>query len=729
MANQKPINYLMKDVWFTSLASLLAGVLTAILMGLLVFFFIAPVEAAETVPMETSSVIRPDSVQHGSLLLRLASGGAVLDAPMLHTDVVMQVSGMLARVKVRQRFKNPGTEWVEGTYVFPLPESAAVDRMRLRIGERVIEGEIKEKEEARKHYESAKRAGKKASLLSQERPNIFTTAIANIAPGETVQVEIEYQQSIPYDQGQFRLRFPLVVAPRYIPGNPVGRSEVVAFQGSGWAENTDQVTDASRITPPVVDPQEGSNNPVTISIRLDAGMPLARLESSYHAVTQEQDAQGVIHLALKDSQVPADRDFELLWVPKTGAAPQAALFSESWQGDEYALLMLVPPVAAPTQTQRIPREAIYVIDTSGSMHGNSILQARAALKLALQRLTSADRFNVIQFNHQTHTLFPQAVAATPGNLQRARQYVDGLVADGGTEMLPALQQALSRQAEQGVLRQIIFLTDGSVGNEQALFELIHQRLGNSRLFTVGIGSAPNSFFMTRAAQFGRGTFTYIGKVSEVGEKMAALFAKLETPRLTEIKLHWPADQQVEMWPARIPDLYQGEPVLVALKMSQPNLQLRLTGEAAGNTWQQQVTLHGGAARSGVHQLWARRKIADLMDRKAQGVAESEVRQAVLDVALTHQLVSRYTSLVAVDKTPSRPQTEGLAEKAMPTNLPHGWSAGKVFGHLPQTATAAELNLLLGMLLLIGAGLLSRFRHIRWLSPSTSFAGPGRGYRT
>ncbi|WP_260294817.1 marine proteobacterial sortase target protein [Sedimenticola hydrogenitrophicus] len=725
MTRQKTINYLGRDMWFTSLASLLAGVVTALLLGLLVFIFITPVEAAESLVEAPSAPLGPDQVRRGSLLLRLASGGVAVDAPLLHTDVQMQVGGMLARVTVRQRFHNPGTEWVEGTYVFPLPEDAAVDRMRLRIGERLIEGEIQEKEAARKTYEAAKRSGRKASLLSQERPNIFTTVVANIAPGEIVQVEIEYQQTVAYRQGEFRLRFPLVVAPRYIPGEAVEAAEVTAFQGSGWASDTAAVPDASRITPPVVDPREGPVNPVSIGIRLDAGMPLSRLESVYHPMRIESDAQAIHHLTLQAAEVPADRDFELLWVPEPGDAPRAALFSESWQGDEYALLMLMPPDRVNSAAPRIPREVIYVIDTSGSMHGDSIIQARAALQLALQRLDPADRFNVIQFNHRTAALFPGAVAADPGNLRLARQYVEGLTADGGTEMLPALQLALGQQAagpKQGVLRQIVFLTDGSVGNEQALFGLIHRQLGDSRLFTVGIGSAPNSFFMTRAAQFGRGTFTYIGKVAEVAEKMAALFARLETPRLTDIEIRWPQDQPVEMWPARIPDLYQGEPVLVvlkmaALKMAAPKMagaepRLELAGDAGGTPWRQQATLRGGAARAGVHQLWARRKIADLMDRMAQGEAEAGIRQAVLDVALPHRLVSRYTSLVAVDKTPSRPADQGLSSKALPTDLPQGWSAAKVFGSLPQTATASEWNLLLGTLLLIGGLLISRWSTLR-----------------
>ncbi len=367
--------------------------------------------------------------------------------------------------------------------------------------------------------------------------------------------------------------------------------------------------------------------------------------------------------------------------------------------------MVMPPVSQSATSNSVPREVIYVIDTSGSMHGDSIVQAREALKLALERLTPADRFNVIQFNHQTDALFPYAVEASEKNLRWAKKYVNGLIADGGTEMLPALKLALRQQAEKGVLRQVVFLTDGSVGNEVELFKLIHEQLGESRLFTIGIGSAPNSFFMSRAAEFGRGTFTYIGKVAEVGEKMAALFSKLETPLLTDITIQWPEGESVEMWPSRIPDLYAGETIVLAVKMQQPIAKLDISGQVAGNAWKQQVMLKGGALESGVHLLWARRKIAELMNEKARGRDESKVRDEILDIALSHKLVSQYTSLIAVDKTPSRPIDVDLKSKAMPTNLPKGWSANKVFGTLPQTATASEINLLVGLLLLMMAGFL------------------------
>ncbi|MES9967485.1 MAG: marine proteobacterial sortase target protein [Sedimenticola sp.] len=698
---------LLKDVFSISLYSLLSGLGGALLFAILVLMMSSVVQAegGDTAALENLQTMTVSEAKRGSLLLKLASGGVAVDAPMLKTDVAMDISGMIARVSVRQRFRNPGQDWIEGIYVFPLPDKAAVDRMRLKIGQRVIEGEIQEKSQARKTYETAKRAGKKASLLSQQRPNIFTTSVANIGPGEEVSVEIEYQQDLSYRQGRFAIRFPLVVAPRYIPGNLPGREEIAAFTGTGWAMDTTAVPDASQITPPVIDPSEGVLNKVSISVRLTAGFPLARLESTYHAIENSRDEHGVHTVRLRDGEVSANRDFELTWSPVPGNEPYAALFSETWEEERYSLVMVMPPHHE-RGVADLPREMIFVVDTSGSMHGDSMAQARAALKMALGRLKPDDRFNIIQFNSSTHALFSGAVGASGHNLARAEAYVDGLSANGGTEMLPALRRALDGKDETDRLRQVVFMTDGSVGNETQLFEMIEKRLGASRLFTVGIGSAPNSFFMTRAARFGRGTFTYIGKVSEVRGKMEALFSKLESPVLSDLRIEWAEEGGMEMWPRRIPDLYMGEPLLLAVKGNLDGQKVTIHGSSAVKAWQQTVNLQGGGKSEGVHLLWARRKIAELMDQRARGRAEEEVRADVLAVALEHRLVSRYTSLVAVDRTPTRPVEKGLSGKNVPVQLPKGWSADKVFGSMPQTATPAPLNLLLGLLAATGGWLVS-----------------------
>lgn len=652
-------------------------------------------------PAEPSATLTLDDVGAGSLLLRTPEPGKYVPAPTVATDVEMQIGGMVARVRVTQRFENPGDDWVEGVYVFPLPENAAVDRMRMRIGERVIEGRIKERAEAKKIYEKAKKSGKRAALVEQERPNIFTNSVANIGPGDTVTVEIEYQESLRYQSKRFSVRYPMVVAPRFIPGVPVETEESVpGFEGTGWALNTDQVPDASRISPPVLHPDDGKTNPVRMDVSLNAGFPLAALESPSHAIDAAEQEDGSFRIRFAQNSVPADRDFVLSWTPDAGAAPRAALFTEDVDGATYALLMVLPP-DAPDAHAILRREIIYVIDTSGSMGGSSIRQAKQALTLAVARLRDGDRFNIIEFNSRTRSLFDQPRPASVMSKQRALEYVTSLDAGGGTVMLPALSAALARGTESSFVRQVVFLTDGSVGNEAALFREIHERLGDTRLFTVGIGSAPNSHFMRKAAQFGRGSFTYIGDVREVGKKMGELFARLESPVMQQITVDWPTNAgDVEMYPSRLPDLYAGEPLVFSARLAKTGGSVNIKGIRANETWRTKLTLTGGNTQPGVGVLWARNKIGALMDTLSEGADKSKVREAVIQVALRHHLVSRYTSLVAVDVTPARPQGTDVARRAVPANLPAGWQYEKVFGAAPRTATPAALHLLLGTLLLL-----------------------------
>jgi Ca-activated chloride channel family protein len=650
---------------------------------------------------------RPQDATQGSLWLRDEQNPRYQPAPALDTHVEMDITGMLARVQVRQTFHNPGNRWAEGIYVFPLPEQAAVDHLRMVIGERIIEGQIKERAQARKTYQQAKQAGQRASLVEQERANIFTTSLANIAPGESISVEIEYQQTVHYSDNAFRLRFPMVVGPRYIPGTALElEDEVRAFAGSGWARATTRVADAARITPPVQHPDHGPLNPVSLDIHLNPGMPLAEVSSSYHPIDTQWSAEGHYRIQLAERQVPADRDFELVWRPTAASAPRGAWFVEGKHEYQYGLLMLVPPQHDAERTA-LSRDVVFVIDTSGSMHGESIEQARSALLLALDRLTERDRFNIIRFSDSTDSLFAETQSADPANLAIARQFVRSLHASGGTEMRPALQLALQHDGQARGLRQVVFLTDGSVGNERELFELIRNKLGHSRLFTVGIGSAPNSYFMRKAAEYGRGTFSYIGKTAEVMEKTAELFLKLERATLTDIRLELPPGLDLETLPQRIPDLYAGEPLLVALRGPAMPDWIVVHGKLAEQPWSTRVTLEGGQQGTVLAPEWGRRKIAQLMTRLHDAQhedAREALRQQVVATGLTHHLVSRYTSLVAVDVTPARQMNELLNQHALKTNLPRGWSHEHVFG-LPQTATPARLHLTTGLLMLLVASLI------------------------
>ena len=689
----------MKQQGFNIFSDFLRTIVASAMVGLvwsgtamLFVLFIAHHANSEEMPLQTLE--RLGDAKEGRLVFKSKDG--MIKAPTLKTDVHMRITGMIARVKVEQHFKNPTKDWMEGVYVFPLPEESAVDHLDMKVGTRVIEGQIKEKDEAKKTYEAAKQEGKKATLLEQERTNIFTTNVANIGPDEEITVAIEYQETLRYDQGQFRIRFPMVVAPRYIPGAPVASD----FVGTGFSRNTDQVPDASRITPPVLHPSKGLINPVSIKIDLDAGFALAKLESPYHKTDMKQDGHRYA-INLANGETPANRDFELVWKPEVGNAPQAAVFTQTKKDKTYALIMVMPPSkTSETKTKLLPREVIFVIDTSGSMEGMSIEQARESLALALSRLTPQDRFNVIQFNSYTSKLFPNAVPVNGNTLQEAQRYARSLVATGGTEIAGALDAALTNSDNPAVIRQVVFMTDGSVGNEDQLFDIIRKKLGDSRLFTIGIGSAPNSYFMTKAAEFGHGTFTYIGKVEEVNEKMSGLFRKLENPVLTNINVNLPGAIDGEMWPKQLPDLYAGEPVMLSAALNEVGSDMTIAGRSGAVKWQTKLSLAANKTESGVSVLWARKKIGSLMDTAHNN--PEEAKKAIIITALDHHLVSKYTSLVAIDVTPSRPTDAALKTGAVPTNLPEGWNHEAVFGQLPKTATAAELNLLIGIVLLLAA---------------------------
>lgn len=639
-------------------------------------------------------------VQTGSLLMRMSEG--YVTATLLNTDVNIEVNGLVARVSVMQEFKNDGDEWVEGIYVFPLPDQAAVDQMRLYIGERFIEGEIREKEQARKEYEQAKQAGKKTSLVEQQRANLFTTSVANIGPGETVIVEIEYLEDVRYDDGTFSLRFPLTLTPRYIPGPALPDR-----QGSGWSSDTTQVEDASQITPPMVGASKGHR--VSLQARVNAGMPLEIIASRYHPVNvSEVSGEYMINLAA--GRVVMDHDFEMLWRPVPSSTPRAMAFTETINDEPHYLLMVVPPNTndtGETPAAHIPREMIFIIDTSGSMHGVSIQQAKKALQRALNGLRPGDQFNVIEFNSHANALFAHSVAADTGNIAAARNFVGRLRANGGTEMASALRLALRTPPAEPYLRQIVFITDGAVGNEEGLFELIAKRLGPARLFTVGIGSAPNSWFMRKAAETGRGTFTTISALHEVGEKMDRLFRKLENPQVTNIDLQWPSGTIVDSYPSVVPDLYLGEPISVRVKASgafRRGDAIRITGDSIAGAWARDLQLNINTQSAGVAALWARARIADLSDKERRGADPVEIRTAIVETALAHHLVSKHTSLVAVDKTPVRPSGDPLASEQVPNLMPYGQSGAAIFG-FPATATSAPGLRFTGLLTLLAALLL------------------------
>ncbi|MBP1861044.1 marine proteobacterial sortase target protein [Rhizobium herbae] len=667
------------------LVAALAAV-TLVLLFAMGFFSHAAAETAEGKPQRFAGYVHPNDMGTGALLFPSKEPGSFVEAPRLATDVVIDVNGPIIRTRVTQRFQNPSKGWVEGTYVFPLPENSAVDTLKMQIGDRFIEGEIKAREEARKVYEQAKAEGKKTALLEQQRPNIFTNQVANIGPGETIVVQIEYQSSVHQSGGEFSLRFPMVVAPRYNP-DPIVQT-VDLDPNSGYAAN-DPVPDRDRITAPVLDPAENARiNPVTLTVNLNAGFPLGNVTSPFHATDTQTVDDMARTISLKSGSVPADKDFELSWTASAGKTPHAGLFRETMNGKTYLLGFVTPPADDAAATDARPkREVVFVIDNSGSMAGKSIEQARESLALAISKLQPQDRFNVIRFDDTMSVHFPSLVQATPDKREDAIAFVRGLTADGGTEMLPALEAALRTQGtvEPGALRQVVFLTDGAIGNEEQLFAEISRNRGDARVFTVGIGSAPNTHFMTKAAEIGRGTFTLIGSEDQVAARMGELFDKLEKPVMTDIAVTFDGANAQDITPNPMPDLYRGEPVALTAQLDGTSAvgKLQIIGKTGSQPWRIEMDVAKASEGKGIAKLWARRKIDDL-EASAYAVNDAATLDKQIEtVALANHLVSRVTSLVAVDVTPSRPAGQPVASTDLPLNLPDGWDFDKVFGEKPQ----------------------------------------------
>lgn len=631
------------------------------------------------------------SARYSSLWLRSADGKENQAADMLSTKVEMSIAGPILRAAVKQTFRNTSQSWLEGIYNFPLPEQAAVDRLRMRVGERLIQGEIQEKQAALKTYQQAKQNGQRASLLTQHRTNIFTTSVANIGPGEAIEVEFEYQQVLDFRDHQYTLRFPMVSTPQFTPERVAQQQDFVA--------PVNLIRQAG----------EAAGNPVEISVDLIPGFPIERPASISHPVNVSEVASDRYQIHLAGSADLSNRDFLLSWKLKPSAEPMVSLLREDREGEAYGLMMVMPPQAAPEEIQTQPRELIWVLDVSGSMQGESIEQARSAILKALSRLRPEDYFNVIFFNTGAWSLFPHPRAGTQDNLNLARQKLLQQEADGGTDMLPALKLALHKHTHSESLRQVIFVTDGAVGNETELFAEIQNRLADSRLFTVGIGSAPNSYFMRKAALAGRGSFTYISQPQEVNLKIDRLLRKLESPALTDLGFDI-NDPLAEVLPASLPDLYLGEPLYISFKAADFPKYAELSGTLNGMPSSLRIALETPVQHPGVAVEWARRKIADLVDQHQQAYGEEQIdlRDQALSIALAHHQVSKFTSLVAVDQIAERAGGE-LKTQHIPANAPKGWvntaSSSTQGIRLAQTATDNPFRLLSGVLFLIVACLL------------------------
>jgi len=651
------------------------------------------------------------NVGEGSLLYRSPVSGQYEPVPLVHTDVAMDVRGLVASATVTQQYANTGTEPLEAVYVFPLPHDGAVYDMEIRIGERTIRSVIRERQEAKRVYQAAKAEGKRAALVEEERPNIFTASVANIMPGDHIDVRLRYVQPLRWEAGKIRLVFPMVVGPRYIPG-----TTAVGHSGTGWAQDTDAVADASRITPPVQNPESRSGHDISLAVDFDSGLQAATLHCISHQVSVRQLEDGRQHVELADGATIPNKDFVLELQQAETAQAKAALFLSpvGGTGETEFMLAAFPPTLAPRE--RVPVEMLYMIDVSGSMEGTSIEQARAALLQALDRLRPEDRFGILAFSSGYGEFANETLPGTPENLAAARRYVKRLHADGGTEMLPALLHLMRKPQRPGYLRHIVLLTDGDLGNEEEIFSALSSDLGNARLFTVAIGSAPNLFLATKMAQFGRGIFSHIANIREIQQQMSQLLESIESPVLTDVNLSFDGVEVADVYPQRLPDLFLQQPLVVFGRITRGEVgTVHLTGRAGNEPYESSIPLDASKAtfHPGITTLWARQRVEDLMDgwRRADDNGKTEVRTAIISHAIRYRLVTRFTSLVAVEEVVANRGGQSNTA-AVPTAMPEGWQMNKVFG-APATGTADAFLEAMGItMLLAGFAVWLLFRRSR-----------------
>jgi len=585
----------------------------------------------------------------GALQIVDPEKGIVADCPLKHTGVKAEISGFISRVIVTQEFENPLKEKIEAVYVFPLPQNAAVDDMTMRVGDRTVRGRMKRREEARAIYEAARAAGNVASLLDQERPNIFTQSVANIMPGEKVSVTISYVETLKYEDGSYEFVFPMVVGPRYIPGGAIGKQSV------GSSSDADQVPDASRITPAVAPKGTRAGHDISIEVALDAGVPIDELKSTLHEVDVERPSRHNAIVRLKDRNEIPNRDFILKYDVAGKRIEDALLTHRTDAGDGFFTMILQPPERV-TAEDVMPKELVFVIDTSGSMMGFPIEKAKETMKLALDGLYPQDTFNLITFSGDTHILFPEPVAATRENLAKAQAFLASRSGSGGTEMMKAIRAALDPSDASDHVRIVCFMTDGYVGNDMEIISEV-QKHPNARVFSFGIGGSVNRFLLDKMAEHGRGEVEYVALTDDGSAAAKRFHERVRNPLLTDVSIDWSGVTVADVYPKRVSDLFSAKPVVISGRYSAGGKGvIKLKGKMSGRDFVREipVELPDNEPRHDVlATLWARTRIDELMSQDYAGVQSGnlrdDVREAITQLGLGFRLMTQFTSFVAVEE--------------------------------------------------------------------------------
>lgn len=593
-----------------------------------------------------------------------------------HTGVKAEISGFVAEVSVTQVFGNPADKPIEAVYVFPLPENAAVNEMELKVSGRVVKGQIKKREDARQLYEEARAQGRTAALLDQERPNIFTQSVANIPPGQEITVTLKYIQDLDHDHGVYRFSFPMTVGPRYIPGQPRGKS------GTGWGRDTAQVPDTSRITPPVVRPGQRSGRDISVEVKLNAGIGVKNIRSASHEITVKTQGEAASEIGLDPEDRIPNKDFLLTYEP-AGVAVDAAVLAHK-DGKEGYLTLMVQPSADFPLSEVTPKELVFALDVSGSMEGFPLETAKETALRCLEGMNPGDTFQVFSFASGNQLHFDRPLRNTPENVALGRSVINGIRGGGGTEMLDALRKVLEFPKDPARMRIVLFMTDGFIGNDPEILAFVKKHLNNSRIFPLGVGSSPNRYLLEEMAVLGKGKVEYVRqdeKHAKLEKMIERFYDRISRPVLTDLAVDWKGLDVLDPSPAAMRDLFAGQPVFIHARYKESgSASIALTGKMRGKPWEMRVKVDLPAsepANSAMGPLWARARIAELT-REMYGSEDEGIKDRITALALEHKLVSDYTSFVAVDQsTASAGQTPLLVP--VESELPEGTRYEGFFG--------------------------------------------------
>lgn len=652
---------------------------TAHAAALLLVAALAPIAAAKEPPPGRPV---PDDLGPGTGCLQTIVDGQTFDFPLKHTKVDAQVSGPVARVEVTQTFRNPYAETIEATYVFPLPHDAAVCDFRMKIGDRVIMGLIEKRDEARRIYEEARASGHVASLLEQERPNIFTQSVANILPGREIDVTITYVETLPYEKGAWELAFPTVVGPRFNPPGAGGPGDVVP---AGFRRGDDDDLKPPPPTfglgsappePPFLPPGMRSGHDIAITVDWDAGIPIAALESPTHRVDVTRRGTRAAAVALHSLDSIPNKDF-VLRCRAQGDGPSTGVLSYNDGRDGYLAVLLHPKLDLGAR-DTTPKEMIFVLDSSGSMSGEPIAAAKAVVRHALTHMNPDETFQMINFSSTTSSLGSAPVAATPENVKRGLAYLERLEGEGGTMMIEGIKAALDFPHDPRRLRVVMFLTDGYIGNESEILAAVRVKVGDARLYSFGVGSSVNRYLLDGLALEGRGEVHYVLPGTSAMEAAEVFAESVRRPYLTDIEMEWKGIRPDDVTPARTPDLFAGKPLVVYAHYNDGgDASLEVRGKIGGRPWSQRLPLdlpRKAAGNSAIGALWARARIGDL-ERDAHTGMTSAIEDDITQLGLAHHLVTQFTSFVAVEEktvvSNGRP-----TQVRVPVEMPQGVSYEK-----------------------------------------------------